>query len=116
MLFYLVHDIKSPIYFHQSSNIFFNETCCYDYFNDAVKCILMPPQDLDKVGWFQSRKINKYFNKKICGLGNWGIDVTNNASSELCHICFEEKRILLNIFSFLFKIVYSEMNEKSLSG
>ena len=34
----------------------FNKIWCYDYFNDAVKCILMPPQDLEKVGWIQSRK------------------------------------------------------------
>ena len=39
---YLVRDINSPIYFHQSTKIW-----CYDYFNDAVKCILMPPQDLE---------------------------------------------------------------------
>ena len=47
---YLVRDINSPIYFHQSTNIFFNEIWCYDYFNDAVKCILMPLQGLEKVG------------------------------------------------------------------
>ena len=48
---YLVRDINSPIYFHQSTNIcIFNKIWCYDYFNDAVKCILMPPQDLEKVG------------------------------------------------------------------
>lgn len=35
---YLVRDINSPIYFHQSTNIF-NEIWCYDYFNDAVKWI-----------------------------------------------------------------------------
>ena len=36
--------------------IFFNEIWCYDDFNDAVKCILKPPQDLENVGRFQSRK------------------------------------------------------------
>ena len=47
---YLVRDINSPTYFHQSMNIYFNEIWCYDYFNGAVKCILKPPQDLEKVG------------------------------------------------------------------
>ena len=28
----------------------FNEIWFYDYFSDAVKYILMPPQDLEKVG------------------------------------------------------------------
>ena len=39
--------------------IFSIEIWSYDSFNDAVKGILMPPQDLEKVGWFQSRKNNK---------------------------------------------------------
>ena len=39
--------------------LFFNEIWCYDYFYDAVKCILMPPQDLEKVGWLKSRKSKK---------------------------------------------------------
>ena len=30
--------------------IFFNEIWCYVYFNDSEKCILMPPQDLEKFG------------------------------------------------------------------
>ena len=30
--------------------ISFNEIWCYDYFNDAVKCILMAPQDLENIG------------------------------------------------------------------
>ena len=47
---YLVRDINLPIHFHQSTNIFFYEIWCYDYFDHAVKCILMPPQDLEKVG------------------------------------------------------------------
>ena len=38
--------------------IFFNKIWCYESFNGAVKCILIPPQDLEKVGWFQSRKKN----------------------------------------------------------
>ena len=33
---------------HQFKN-FSREIWCYDYFNDAVKCILRPPQDLEKV-------------------------------------------------------------------
>ena len=48
---------------HQFTNLFspiheyfFNEIWYYDFFNDAVKCILMPPEDLEKDGWFQSRK------------------------------------------------------------
>ena len=36
--------------------IFFNKIWCYESFNGAVKCILIPPQDLEKVRWFQSRK------------------------------------------------------------
>ena len=51
---------------HQFTNLlspihkyFVNEIWCYDYFNDVVKCILMPSQDLEKVGWFQSRKNNE---------------------------------------------------------
>ena len=51
--------------------IVFNKIWCYDYFNDAVKSILMPPQDLEKVGWFQSRKNNKYLNKYFDM--DWGI-------------------------------------------
>ena len=37
----------------------FNEIWFYDYFSDAVKYILMPPQDLEMAGWFQSRKNNR---------------------------------------------------------
>ena len=58
-------NLLSPIH-----KYFLNEIWCSDYFND-VKCILMPPQDLEKVGWFQSIKNNKYFNISIkinCGL------------------------------------------------
>ena len=40
-----LHDINSPIYFHQSTEKNFHEICCHDYFHDAVKYILMPPQD-----------------------------------------------------------------------
>ena len=47
---YLVRDVNSPIYFHQSTNIFFNKIWGYGYFNDAVKSILMPPQVFKKVG------------------------------------------------------------------
>ena len=52
--------------------IFFNEIWCYDYFNDAVKCILMPPQDLEKVldDFNQEKAINKYFDKKNRGRVN----------------------------------------------
>ena len=45
---------------------FLSKIWCYDYFNDAVKCILIPPQELEKVGWFQSRKKNnKWINMAI---------------------------------------------------
>ena len=57
----LVRDINSPIYFHQSTNTFFDKICRYDYFHDAVKSILMPPQDLEKVrlGDFNPGKKNR---------------------------------------------------------
>jgi hypothetical protein len=31
----------------------------YEYFNDAVKCILMPYKVLERIRWFQSRKNNE---------------------------------------------------------
>ena len=80
----------------------FNEIWCYDYFNDAVKCILMPPQDLEKVGWFQSRKkqkVNECFDKKNHGLVNWWIDVTNKiiiyikSSNTIENCTFNEKSL-----------------------
>ena len=69
---YLVRDINLPICF-TNLRISFNEIWCYDYFNDAVKCILRPSQDLEKVRGFQSRekKVNEYFDKKNRGLVNW---------------------------------------------
>ena len=48
--FYLVRDINLPNLFSPFHEYFFNKIWCYDYFNDAVKCILKPPQDLEKVG------------------------------------------------------------------
>jgi hypothetical protein len=48
---YLVRDINSPIYFH-------HEFWCYYYSNDAVKCILMPPQDLEKVAYFEKKNVD----------------------------------------------------------
>jgi len=45
--------------------IFSNEIWCYDYINDAVKCILMPPQDLKKRWIDFNQSINKYLNNKI---------------------------------------------------
>ena len=53
--------------------ICFSKIWRYDYFNDTVKCVLKPPQDLKKVGRFQSRKnkVNKYFNNKIV---DWWIE------------------------------------------
>ena len=41
----------------------------------TVKCILMPPQDLEKFGWFRSRKNN--INIWIKQIVDWGIDDTN---------------------------------------
>ena len=38
---------------------------CFEYFDSVAKCILMPPQDLEKVGWFQSRKNNKWIDISI---------------------------------------------------
>ena len=57
---YLVDQFISPIH-----EYFFNEIWCYDYFNDAVKCILMRPQDLEKVEWFLPEKNNKWINISI---------------------------------------------------
>ena len=48
-IMYCVRDINAPIYFRQTTNNF-NEIWCYDYFNNTEKFILMPPQDLKKVG------------------------------------------------------------------
>ena len=65
-----------------------------------MKCILMPPQDLEKVGWFQSRKkqkVNECFDKKNHGLVNWWIDVTNKimiymkSSNTIENCTFKEK-------------------------
>ena len=54
-----VFDKKKSILFVTSIHqfIFTNPRICYCY--DAAKCILMPHQDLEKVGWFQSRKNNQ---------------------------------------------------------
>ena len=88
---YLSRDMKPPIYFHQSTNIFF----VMIVFNDAVKCILRRLQDLEKVEWFQyqnstairpnfwstkKQKINEYLVKKIRRLVkiNWWFDLTNH--------------------------------------
>ena len=63
--------------FSPNHEYFFNKIWCYDYINNAVKCILKTPQDLEKVGWFQSRKKqkgNEYFYKKNSWIGelvNW---------------------------------------------
>ena len=78
-LSYLVRDINSPIYFHQSTNMFFNKLWCCNYSTNAVKCNLMPKQDLKKFGLFQSKK-KRQMNiliEKNRGLVNWWIDVTN---------------------------------------
>ena len=84
---YLVRDIQySPIYFHQSTNIFFNKIWRYDYFNGAVKCILMPLQDLEKVRRFQSRKNIKWINIWIKQIVDWGI----RELVKLCHELFTD--------------------------
>jgi len=47
-----------------NSRIFFSEIWCYNYFDDAVKCILR-----FRKGWMISiqkqQKVNEYFNKKF---------------------------------------------------
>jgi hypothetical protein len=48
MILMFVTSIRQFIF--TNLRIFFNKNWCYDYSNDAVKCILMPPQDLEKVG------------------------------------------------------------------
>ena len=93
---------------HQFTNLFspiheyfFNKIWYYDYFNDAVKCILMPPQDLEK--W-----INKYFNKNLV---DWWIDVTSKIN-----VIFETPMATLivqdlNGFSFAFKPLFAAIFE-----
>ena len=54
--FYLVRDINSPIYFHQSTNIFSTKFGVMVILL-MLTCILMPPQNLEKTRLFQSRKI-----------------------------------------------------------
>ena len=66
---YLVRDINSLI--HEYS---FSEIWCNDYFNDALKCILMPPQDLEKVDDFNpEKKICKTMNILMQKIVVWGI-------------------------------------------
>ena len=55
---YLVRDINTPIFFTKP-RIFFNKIWCYDYFNDAVKCILKPHQDLGKFWMISIQKKQK---------------------------------------------------------
>ena len=43
MYYYLVRDIISPIYFHQSTNIFLSKF-------GVMIIVMMTPQDLEKVG------------------------------------------------------------------
>ena len=43
MYYYLVRDIISPIYFHQSANVFLTKF-------GVMIIVMMPPQDLEKVG------------------------------------------------------------------
>ena len=79
-----------------NSRIILSENLCYDlyFINDAlqgiitnaVKCILRPPRDLKKVGWFQSRKkVNEYFSKKHHVLVNSWIDFTNKMQQISIH-------------------------------
>ena len=64
-----IHQSILPIH-----KYFINKIWCYDYINDALKCILMPPQDLEKVDDFNpEKKICKTMNILMQKIVDWGI-------------------------------------------
>ena len=90
------HSILFVTSIHQfiftNSRIFFNKIWCYDHFNDAVKCLLMPPSRFRK-GWMISiQKQNNLIKNR--GL----VNLCNEQDISLHELQHQDLLALLSIF------------------